>query len=119
MDTFVDAANQLAETIAKTGRIAEDTVTVLASARQGPALWPQPARGVMSLAEAADRTGRHVDVLRRWCAQGRIPATRVGRTWAISRDVVAELANHRSRSRPRLTNGAAAAADATSGRAGR
>ena len=39
---------------------------------------------IVSLAEAARKTGRNPEVLRRWCTEGRIPAIRIGRTWAIS-----------------------------------
>ena len=38
---------------------------------------------VLSLAEVSERTGRHPDLLRRWSEAGRIPAIRVGRSWAI------------------------------------
>lgn len=37
----------------------------------------------MTLDQAAERTGRSVELLRRWCRQKRIPAMLVGRTWVI------------------------------------
>ena len=58
--------------------------------------------GIVSLAEAARRSGRNPEVLRRWCQEGRIPAIRVGRTWAITMDTLAMLIEHRHRARPRL-----------------
>jgi excisionase family DNA binding protein len=40
----------------------------------------------MTLDQVAERTGRSVELLRRWCRDGRIPATLVGRTWVIRED---------------------------------
>lgn len=49
----------------------------------GGASGPRSHGAVLSLAEVSARTGRHPDLLRRWCEAGRIPAIRVGRSWAI------------------------------------
>jgi excisionase family DNA binding protein len=60
-----------------------------------------PGPNYVSLAEAAKRTGRHPDVLRRWCADGRLPAIRLGRAWALPKESVALLIAESGRSRPR------------------
>jgi hypothetical protein len=46
---------------------------------------PAQAR-LLSLVEAAARTGRNPELLRRWCASGRIPCERIGRDWLIGLD---------------------------------
>lgn len=40
-------------------------------------------RGVLSVAEAADRLGRNPETVRRWIRSGRLPARRVGARHAI------------------------------------
>lgn len=37
----------------------------------------------LSLAEVARLTGRHPELLRQWCAAGRLPCERIGGSWAI------------------------------------
>jgi excisionase family DNA binding protein len=37
----------------------------------------------LTLAEAAQRTGRHHEQLRQWCANGRLPCERFGRDWLL------------------------------------
>jgi hypothetical protein len=56
------------------------------------------------LAAAAERLGRSVATLRRWCETGRLPGARVepldrgGRRWTIPADVLANLVSVRERS---------------------
>ena len=102
---LASATRQLAATIAVTERLAESRAEMLRSmdgvnGLDGKASFSP--RGIVSLSEAARRTGRHPEVLRRWCSDGKIPAVRIGRTWAITEDTVEALILHRSRSRPRL-----------------
>jgi hypothetical protein len=42
---------------------------------------PEPA--YLTLSQVALRTGRHPELLRQWCARGRVPCTRVGGSWVI------------------------------------
>jgi excisionase family DNA binding protein len=103
VDQLAAATRRLAETIAQTERLAQDRAELLRSA--GPAAGVRgraTAESLISLSEAARRTGRHPEVLRRWCVEGRVPAVRVGRTWAIGRESLSTLMSHRDRSRPRL-----------------
>ncbi len=39
---------------------------------------------LMTLVQVAQRTGRNIVDLRRWCHEGRIPAVKVGRDWIIN-----------------------------------
>ena len=108
VDLLAAATRRLAETIAKTERLAQDRAELLRTvdvSKGGRAMASQPI-GLISLSEAARQTGRHPEVLRRWCIDGRLPAVRVGRTWAISHESLASLMSHRARSRPRLTGDA-------------
>jgi excisionase family DNA binding protein len=66
---------------------------------------PLAENATISLSEVARRTGRHPEVLRRWCANGRIPAMKVGRSWAVSGDTLAMLLAHATRARPRFPAG--------------
>lgn len=44
--------------------------------------------GYLTLSQVAVRTGRHPELLRQWCAAGRLPCARVGGSWVmLSRDV--------------------------------
>jgi excisionase family DNA binding protein len=73
------AAAELSETVERTRRLTVRGVTSLGSMRpqaRGDGNW-------LTLAEAAGRTGRHPDLLRRWCASRRIPGRRMGRLWCI------------------------------------
>lgn len=101
---LIDAASGLAHTIALTEELMQRRAEIV---ERGAARGLQPALArtrphVVSLAEAARRTGRHPEVLRRWCIDGRIPAIRVGRTWALAPETVTTLMAHAARSRPRL-----------------
>ncbi len=44
--------------------------------------------GYVTLSQVAVRTGRHPELLRQWCASGRLPCKRVGGSWVmLERDV--------------------------------
>jgi excisionase family DNA binding protein len=99
LDRLADAAAVLAATIATTERLAQQTADLLRDIGDGRVMVGGRDRpDYLSLAEAARRTGRHPDVLRRWCSEGRNPALRLGRAWALSRATVAELARSPRRS---------------------
>jgi len=106
IDLFLSAAARLANTIAATERLTQERAELLATVTAAGGLerprGGSVGGGVVSLAEAARLTGRHPEVLRRWCTSGRLPAIRVGRTWAITAESVAMLRDHAARSRPRL-----------------
>jgi hypothetical protein len=42
-----------------------------------------PDPSYLTLSQVALRTGRHPELLRQWCAAGRIPCQRVGGSWVI------------------------------------
>jgi hypothetical protein len=42
---------------------------------------PEPA--YLTLSQVALRTGRHPELLRQWCARGRVPCARVGGSWVV------------------------------------
>jgi hypothetical protein len=94
------ATRRLSATIAATEILAQERAALLRSS--GYLGGPGPAGRVVSLREAATAAGRHPEVLRRWCSEGRLPAIRVGRTWAISGETLATLIAHRNRARPRF-----------------
>src|SRR4051794_34554275 len=43
----------------------------------------------LTLRQVATRTGRHPELLRQWCAVGRIPCQRVGGSWVLRSEDVA------------------------------
>src|SRR4051794_13583033 len=43
----------------------------------------------LTLRQVATRTGRHPELLRQWCAVGRIPCQRVGGSWVLRAEDVA------------------------------
>jgi excisionase family DNA binding protein len=97
------ATRQLAATIALTETLAQSRAELLRTADASTGRGTRaPSGQLVSLADAARRTGRHPEVLRRWCSEGRLPAVRVGRAWAIDRESLAMLMSNRTRSRPRL-----------------
>jgi len=52
-----------------------------------------PAQGrLLTVNEAADRLGLSVAMVRRYCSDGKIPAQKVGRDWAIRRRDVEQFA---------------------------
>jgi len=46
---------------------------------------PEPQSLLLSTPEAAERLGLSEAMVRRYCAQGRLPANKVGKAWAIRR----------------------------------
>lgn len=40
----------------------------------------------LTLSQVAVRTGRHPELLRQWCAAGRIPCLRLGGSWVVRED---------------------------------
>lgn len=102
VDRLLAAAGRLASTLAVTEKLLQHSASLLDNNVVPGATSQGRAPRVVPLSEAAARTGRHPDVLRRWCATGRIPATRVGRTWALPESEVVrleELPRRRRRSR--------------------
>ena len=62
---------------------------------------PQPQSALLSIPEAAERLGLSDAMVRRYCAQGRLPAKKVGKGWAIRRwDVERFAASPRHSGRP-------------------
>lgn len=55
----------------------------------------------LSLAEVARLTGRHPELLRQWCATGRLPCERIGGSWAIAEDQVSLVQAQPARGRRR------------------
>jgi excisionase family DNA binding protein len=106
LQRLAEATRDLAATVAATERLAERRAELLRTMDAAVGMNGRgshaDSRAIVSLSEVARRTGRHPEVLRRWCADGRIPAVRVGRTWAVSGDTLAMLLAHASRSRPRF-----------------
>jgi hypothetical protein len=90
------AAERLALTLVRTEQLTSESARILGMARTA-----QAAGGsrVVPLAEAARLSGRHPDLLRRWCATGRIDGVRVGRTWAVTRREVERLSRLPARRR--------------------
>lgn len=97
-----EATRSLSAAIAATERLAASRAELLRTARAAVGVTDRTSNPVVSLAEAGRRSGRHPEVLRRWCIEGRIPAARIGRTWALSEETVLLLVEHRSRARPQL-----------------
>src|SRR3954447_22670436 len=61
------------------------------------------AADLMTLAEVAARTGRNPELLRRWCAAGRIRCQRIGRDWVIDASDVAAVRAMPRRGEGRMT----------------
>lgn len=55
---------------------------------------------LLTLADVARLTGRHPELLRRWCSTGRVPARRIGRTWLIDRRHLTAVTSIQARARP-------------------
>jgi excisionase family DNA binding protein len=81
----------LSQTVAATQRLAVESAERLGR---------RDTNRLLVLSEVAERTGRHPDLLRRWCQEGRIPAVRVGHTWCVPEWRVNEL-GRLPRRRPR------------------
>jgi hypothetical protein len=110
LDRLLTAASGLAQTIAATEELAQQRADILTrrSTVLGPSRDASYRQPIISLAEAARRTGRHPEVLRRWCLEGRIEGIRIGRTWGITPETLALLMAHSGRSRPRLSTSSSA-----------
>jgi excisionase family DNA binding protein len=64
---------------------------------------PMPQGRLLTITEAAERLGLSPAMLRRYCADGKIPAQKIGRDWAIRRhDVEHFAATPRHSGRPPL-----------------
>ena len=62
---------------------------------------PEPQSALLSAPEAAQRLGLSEAMVRRYCLQGRLPARKIGKGWAIRRrDVERFAANPRRSGRP-------------------
>jgi excisionase family DNA binding protein len=57
----------------------------------GGGAGPDRAGRVLTIAEAARITGRNPELLRRWCAGGRLRARRMGRDWIIDRSELQQI----------------------------
>ncbi len=67
----------------------------------------------LTLGQVAVRTGRHPELLRQWCAAGRLPCARVGGSWVMLERDVALLDGIASRARRRRASEPPAAPVAT------
>ncbi len=66
---------------------------------------PRPQGRLLSVAEAAQRLGLSVAMVRRYCLTGNLPARKVGRDWVIGeRDLTAFAEKTRQRGRPKQAN---------------
>ena len=62
---------------------------------------PRPQGRLLTVPEAADRLGLSIAMVRRYCAQGKLPAQKLGRDWAIRRrDIERFAASPRRSGRP-------------------
>ena len=62
---------------------------------------PAPQGRLLTITEAAQRLGLSVAMVRRYCADGKIPGQKIGRDWAIrQRDVEVFAATPRHSGRP-------------------
>jgi hypothetical protein len=55
----------------------------------------------LTLSQVAVRTGRHPELLRQWCAAGRIPCLRLGGSWVVREEDLALLDRIATRTRRR------------------
>ncbi|HEV8490091.1 MAG TPA: helix-turn-helix domain-containing protein [Candidatus Limnocylindrales bacterium] len=60
-----------------------------------------PESTYLTLSQVAVRTGRHPELLRQWCAGGRLPCARVGGSWVMLERDVGLIDGIASRSRRR------------------
>lgn len=71
------------------------------TARELKRAIPKPQSRLLTIAEAAKSLSLSVPMVRRYCAEGRLPATKIGRDWAIrQRDVESFKLIMRQRGRP-------------------
>jgi Helix-turn-helix domain len=59
----------------------------------------------LTLSQVAARTGRHPELLRQWCAAGRIPCQRLGGSWVLRESDLGLLDRMATRSRRRVRSG--------------
>jgi excisionase family DNA binding protein len=65
---------------------------------------PRPQGKLLSVAEAADRLGLKIAMVRRYCSTGNLPAKKIGRDWVIGeRDLNVFAEKARQRGRPKQT----------------
>lgn len=64
--------------------------------------------GYLTLSQVAVRTGRHPELLRQWCAAGRLPCARVGGSWVMLERDVALIDGIASRARRNRASAAVA-----------
>ena len=58
----------------------------------------------LTLSQVAARTGRHPELLRQWCAAGRIPCRRLGGSWVVLEEDLPLLGRMATRRRRRTDN---------------
>jgi excisionase family DNA binding protein len=64
---------------------------------------PTPQGRLLTISETAERLGLSIAMVRRYCADGKLPAQKIGRDWAIlQRDVEQFAATPRHSGRPSL-----------------
>ena len=61
----------------------------------------EESSGYLTLSQVAARTGRHPELLRQWCAAGRIPCLRLGGSWVVREEDLSLLDRIATRSRRR------------------
>lgn len=65
---------------------------------------PDSSSAYLTLSQVAARTGRHPELLRQWCAAGRIPCQRLGGSWVVLERDVALLDRMATRARRRAAS---------------
>jgi excisionase family DNA binding protein len=106
---LLEAASELSDTIARTERLTQRSAAALSATTLGSygSLSKPPrhdaSEGWLTLEQAATRTNRHPDLLRRWCATGRVKATRIGRHWLLEEADLAAVASLPTRQRRLLS----------------
>jgi excisionase family DNA binding protein len=53
---------------------------------------PQPQGRLLTVPEVAERLGLSIAMVRRYCAQGKLPAQKLGRDWAVRRQDIERFA---------------------------
>lgn len=73
----------------------------------GCQIMSTPEPSYLTLSQVALRTGRHPELLRQWCAAGRIPCRRVGGSWVVREEDLAMVDGIARRGRGARTEPAA------------
>ena len=68
--------------------------------REAGEVVPPPGESLLTVEQAAERMGVSAPLIRRYCANGKIPAVKVGRDWAIRGRDIAALKLPRQRRSP-------------------